>query len=186
MAGFFQTVRKTFTGITDKYLNWGALPHEFVDVTGTFFQDHLRDLHTRRLERYKRHWGFYRGEHFTTMTAEGTRKFVANYCRLVVDKSVTWLSANGFKLHAPAGNEAILPALNLLWDLNDRNALMVEHAQTGGVTGDAFLYPTVIDVGPDGSTLPEDEQRIVIVNLAPSYVYPVYNLVTREIVECLI
>lgn len=184
--GLFNNVRKTFTGITDKYLNWGAVPNEFLDVTGTFFHDHLRDIHTRRLERYRRHWGFYRGEHFTQMTAEGTRKFIANYCRLVVDKSVTWLVANGFNIHAPAGNEAILPALNLIWDMNDRNALMVEHAQTGSVTGDAFLYPTLIDVGPDGQPLPVDEQRIVIVNLDPAYVYPVYNMITREIIECLI
>lgn len=184
--GLVQLVRDTFAGITDKYLNWSQLPNEFVDVTGTFFQDHLRDMHVQRLNRYKRHWGFYRGEHFSSMTTEGARKFVANYCKLVVDKSVNWLVTNSFKLNAPPGNEAILPALNLVWDTNMRDSLMWEHSQTGAVTGDGFLYPTIVDVDEAGKPLPLEQQRLVIVNLDPAYVYPVYNLLTREMTECLI
>ncbi len=185
---FLSRMRQSFVGLTDKYLSSpSVMDGEFLDVTGTFFNEHQRDITSTRLSRYKKNWSFYKGDQFIRSTSEGKEKLVINYVKPICNKSVDWLFGHGWKINAPPGNDAIVPLLDMIWQANNKDVLLWEHGQMGAVTGDAFLYVSVQDRDSSGNPIPLEQQRILILNLNPAYVHPVYNSIdTREMEAVLI
>lgn len=145
------------------------------DVTGNLISVAMRDASIARLNRYRKAWDFYYGNHWANPYEDGEEKPVMNFCKKIVDTSVDWFVAMGCSTTAPNGNEPIAELVDLCWDYNDRLTIMERAGQYGSITGDAFFYVTLETKAQDGTDLPPEEQRVRIMALDPSYCFPLWN-----------
>jgi hypothetical protein len=179
--------RKDFVGINDKYARrtsfiggprntiMDAIQGNFpFDVMNGFFNDHLRDVTTRRLNRYRLARRFYEGNHWNVPFEDNERKAVHNYCKAIIDKGVDWFVADGWKVIAPEGNEDIAQLLNIVWEKNASRLLTQAQAHYGALNGDSFLYITVVNKDRKGNILPKDQWKIVVSALDPAHCFPIW------------
>lgn len=156
-----------------------------------------------RLRRYRDLWNHYEGFHWEDIPMEDKPQVTLNYCRRFVDKFTSFLFGlhdqeyTGFTIKVPTEMEHItLPFLNSVWDAeyNGRRRIASMLGQSGGVTGDAYLYiryeEPISAENPDGYYDPFEEYpngRIRIMVLPSHIVFPIYNPSDRDdMIRCVI
>jgi hypothetical protein len=100
----------------------------------------LTNEELKRVQQELLYWKFYRGNQWTTQRPAGEPQNTINYSARFVDKGVAFLMGKGFTLNVEKNAEKITkPFLDKVWDDNNRLETGVEMAQSGGVTGDAWV-----------------------------------------------
>lgn len=177
MASPLSSLRNSFIGLTDKYLDSALLGADVIDIMGGYIDEHDKDRIRTRLDRYRKAWEFYRGEQWRRTAPNGERKATINVCKKIVNKSTDWLFGRPFQITAPPGNEEVASLCESVWEDNEKESLCWRLGQFGGVCGDAVAQVTTSNLSRFGTALPNNQQRIVIRLLPPKYVHPVYDSV---------
>ena len=99
------------------------------------------EVHGPRLNRYSLNWAMYLGHHWGYRREQGEMQISLNYYRAFLDYLARFTFGKGVHFRSPALTEAIVPArLERVWEIdNDKMKVLLEIAQSGGITGDAFV-----------------------------------------------
>ncbi len=191
-----QGVKRPFIGRTDVYNGFQsgsrteARPTQLIqalagaapfDVTGgATLSDSMRDAAIARLERYRKNWNFYHGNHWLNAWEDGEEKAVCNFCKKIADAAVDWFVADGWKVKTVTGNEPVAEMLNDCWEYNGRRRLTEKAAQFGAITGDSFFYVTLETKNADGKDLPKEQHRVRVFAIDPANCFPTWNPLRPE------
>lgn len=134
-------------------------------------------------------WHFYKGIQWKTKRPDGEPQITINYCKAFVDKGVAFLMGKGFNIKVrPDAEEITKPFLDSVWDDNNRELLGLDMAQSGAVSGNAWVKVAVEEFDqkerPDMFELyPKGRIRITVL---PTYaVFPVWDAHDRDrMVRC--
>lgn len=103
-------------------------------------QDGLTKEELQRVEQELLYWKFYKGDQWNIKRPDGEPQNTINYSARFVDKGVSFLMGKGFSINVyKEAQDITKPFLDDVWDDNNRNALAMEIAQSGGVTGNAWV-----------------------------------------------
>lgn len=99
------------------------------------------EVHGPRLNRYAQSWAFYLGHHWGYRREQGEPQITYNYCRALSDFITNFTFARGVQFKTAHQYEAIIPGLlKRVWEVdNDKENVLWEVGQQGGVSGDAFV-----------------------------------------------
>lgn len=99
------------------------------------------EVHGPRLNRYSLNWAMYLGHHWGYRREQGEMQISLNYYRAFLDYLARFTFGKGVHFRSPALTEAIVPArLERVWEIdNDKMKVLLEIAQSGGITGDSFV-----------------------------------------------
>jgi hypothetical protein len=99
------------------------------------------EVHGPRLNRYSLNWAMYLGHHWGYRREQGEMQISLNYYRAFLDYIARFTFGNGIHFRSPKVTEAIVPnRLERVWEIdNDKQRVLFEIAQLGGITGDAFI-----------------------------------------------
>lgn len=159
----------------------------FDAVGNTLSATHIQNNITRFAD-YKNRHAAYTGDQFDyPYDADGVKKKVINFCRLIADKGAMWHTAKGFKIEPSpyGGNQSVADELTKVWESNNQRRLMLKHTTDGAVHGDSFLYVTMRTQWM-GIPLDKKDYHPVIENLNPAFVTPIYNPHSEEMAACFV
>lgn len=146
--------------------------------------DKFGEEHRERLDRYREHWRFYKGDHWDAGRNPGgsgdTEPLVTmNYCKRIVNIMVNFLVKRGFDIVIPndvntpedEGKERafVKQALDEAWRRAGKEMVLLEMAQSGGVSGDTFVRVSWDATDP----LEDPHPRIEV--LPSQYCFPEYG-----------
>lgn len=99
------------------------------------------EVHGPRLNRYSLNWAMYLGHHYGYRREQGELQMTINYYRAFLDYIARFTFGKGVKFTTPKATEAIVPdRLERVWEVdNDKQRVLLEMAQLGGITGDCFV-----------------------------------------------
>jgi len=99
------------------------------------------EVHGPRLNRYSLNWAMYLGHHWGYRREQGEMQISLNYYRTFLDYISRFTFGNGVHFRSPKATEAIIPdRLERVWTVdNDKQHILFEMAQLGGITGDCFV-----------------------------------------------
>lgn len=99
------------------------------------------EVHGPRLNRYSLNWAMYLGHHWGYKRESGEMQISVNYYRAFLDYIARFTFGKGVHFRSPKATEAIIPArLERVWEIdNDKQRVLLEMAQLGGITGDCFV-----------------------------------------------
>jgi hypothetical protein len=99
------------------------------------------EVHGPRLNRYSLNWAMYLGHHWGYRREQGEMQIAVNYYRAFLDYLARFTFGNGVHFRAPRYTEGIVPdRLARVWEVdNDKQRVLYEMAQLGGITGDCFV-----------------------------------------------
>ena len=99
------------------------------------------EVHGPRLNRYSLNWAMYLGHHWGYRREQGEMQISVNYYRAFIDYLNRFTFGNGVNFTSPKATEAIVPnRLERVWEVdNDKQRVLLEMAQIGGITGDCFV-----------------------------------------------
>jgi len=99
------------------------------------------EVHGPRLNRYSLNWAMYLGHHWGYRREQGEMQISMNYYRSFIDYIARFTFGNGVHFRSPKATEAIIPdRLERVWEVdNDKQRILLEMAQLGGITGDCFV-----------------------------------------------
>ncbi len=99
------------------------------------------EVHGPRLNRYSLNWAMYLGHHWGYRREQGEMQISLNYYRAFLDYLARFTFGNGVHFRSPKLTEAIIPnRLERVWEVdNDKQRVLFEMAQLGGITGDCFV-----------------------------------------------
>jgi hypothetical protein len=99
------------------------------------------EVHGPRLNRYSLNWAMYLGHHWGYRREQGEMQISLNYYRAFLDYLARFTFGNGVHFRSPKVTEAIIPnRLERVWEIdNDKQRVLFEMAQLGGITGDVFV-----------------------------------------------
>jgi hypothetical protein len=99
------------------------------------------EVHGPRLNRYSLNWAMYLGHHWGYRREQGEMQIAVNYYRAFNDYLARFTFGKGIHFRSPKATEAIVPdRLQRVWEVdNDKTRVLLEMAQSGGITGDAFV-----------------------------------------------
>jgi hypothetical protein len=99
------------------------------------------EVHGPRLNRYSLNWAMYLGHHWGYRREQGEMQIAVNYYRAFIDYLARFTFGKGVKFRSPKATEAVVPdRLERVWEQdNDKQRVLFEMAQTGGITGDCFV-----------------------------------------------
>jgi len=99
------------------------------------------EVHGPRLNRYSLNWAMYLGHHWGYRREQGEMQIAINYYRAFIDYLARFTFGNGVHFRAPRYTEGIVPdRLARVWEVdNDKQRVLYEMAQLGGITGDCFV-----------------------------------------------
>ena len=99
------------------------------------------EVHGPRLNRYSLNWAMYLGHHWGYRREQGEMQISLNYYRAFLDYIARFTFGNGVHFRSPKITEAIVPnRLERVWEIdNDKQRVLFEMAQLGGITGDVFV-----------------------------------------------
>lgn len=146
------------------------------DVRSISFSDEYRNTAIQRWAQYSRNQEFYLGDHFHNPVYDGFPKFITNFCGMIVDKTVEWVVAKGFKILPADGQSMKVSGLvDDVWEDNAKNLLLSQLVMESAIKGDSYLYVSVVDKDDAGVPLPRNEWRIKLNALPAEYCYPIYR-----------
>jgi len=134
------------------------------------------EVHGPRLNRYSLNFAMYLGHHWANRREQGEMQISLNYYRAFVDYIARFTFGNGVHFRSPKATEAIVPArLERVWEIdNDKMHVLFEIAQTGGVTGDAFIKVAYEEAWEDSIGL-SHPGRVRILPLNPAFCFPEFH-----------
>jgi hypothetical protein len=99
------------------------------------------EVHGPRLNRYSLNWAMYLGHHWGYRREQGEMQVSFNYYRAMIDYLNRFTFGKGVHFRSPKATEAIVPnRLERVWEIdNDKQRVLLEMAQIGSITGDAFV-----------------------------------------------
>ena len=134
------------------------------------------EVHGPRLNRYSLNWAMYLGHHWGYRREQGEMQISLNYYRAFVDYIARFTFGNGVHFRSPKATEAIVPnLLERVWEIdNNKKQILFEVAQTGGITGDAFVKVAYEEAWEDsiGRFHPG---RVRILPLNPAFCFPEFH-----------
>jgi hypothetical protein len=134
------------------------------------------EVHGPRLNRYSLNWAMYLGHHWGYRREQGEMQISVNYYRAFIDYLTRFTFGNGVHFRSPKFTEAIVPdRLERVWEIdNDKQRVLFEMSQTGGITGDCFVkvayeepWEDAIGRGHAG--------RVRILPLNPAFCFPEFH-----------
>lgn len=117
-------------------------------------------------------WAMYLGHHWAYRREAGEAQMVYNYVRAFTDYIINFTFARGVHFRSPKLTEAIVPGiLKRVWEVdNDKDQLLWEVGQQGGVSGDAFIKVAYEDPWEDGAgNMHPGRVRVLPLNAAHSF-----------------
>jgi hypothetical protein len=99
------------------------------------------EVHGPRLNRYSLNWAMYLGHHWGYRREQGEMQISLNYYRAFLDYISRFTFGKGVHFRSPKATEAIVPnRLERVWEQdNNKQRILFEISQLGGITGDAFV-----------------------------------------------
>jgi len=134
------------------------------------------EVHGPRLNRYSLNWAMYLGHHWGYRREQGEMQIAVNYYRAMLDYLARFTFGEGIRFRSPKITEAIVPdLLDRVWEVdNDKQRVLLEIAQTGGITGDAFIKIAYEEPWTDaiGRFHPG---RVRVLPLNPAFCFPEFH-----------
>lgn len=134
------------------------------------------EVHGPRLNRYSLNWAMYLGHHWSYRREIGEAQMVYNYYRAFTDYIINFTFGRGVQFRSPAATEAIIPdLLKRVWEIdNDKQSILWEMGQQGGVSGDCFVKVAYEEayVDPIGRANPG---KVRILPLNASFCFPEFH-----------
>lgn len=134
------------------------------------------EVHGPRLNRYSLNWAMYLGHHWAYRREVGEAQLVYNYYRAFTDYVVNFTFGRGVTFRSPKETEAIVPdILQRVWEQdNDKQRVLWEMGQQGGVSGDSFVKVAYEEAYQDsvGRIHPG---RVRILPLNSSFCFPEFH-----------
>jgi hypothetical protein len=99
------------------------------------------EVHGPRLNRYAQNWAFYLGHHWAYRREAGEAQLTFNYVKALSDYITNFSFGRGAQFKSPEATSHIVPALlKRVWEEdNDKEVLLWQMGQEGGVSGDCFV-----------------------------------------------
>jgi hypothetical protein len=123
----------------------------------------------------------YLGHHWGYRREQGEMQIAVNYYRAFIDYLARFTFGNGVHFRSPKATEAIIPdRLERVWEVdNNKQRVLFEMAQTGGITGDCFVKVAYEEEWQDtiGRVHPG---RVRILPLNPAFCFPEFHPHDRE------
>lgn len=139
------------------------------------------EVHGPRLNRYSLNWAMYLGHHYSYRRQTGEAQMVMNYYRALTDYMINFAFGNGVQFRSPKETEAIVPQLlERVWEVdNNKNTVLWEIGQQGGVSGDCFIKVAYEEAYVDsiGRT---HAGRVRVLPLNSSFAFPEFHPHDRE------
>lgn len=134
------------------------------------------EVHGPRLNRYSLNWAMYLGHHWGYRREQGEMQISVNYYRAFLDYLARFTFGNGVHFRSPKATEAIVPnRLERVWNIdNDKQKVLFEMAQTGGITGDCFVKVAYEEAWEDGIGR-FHPGRVRILPLNPAFCFPEFH-----------
>lgn len=145
------------------------------------------EVHGPRLNRYAHNWAFYLGHHWGYRREAGEPQVTFNYTRALADFINNFTFGKGVNFRASTQTEAIVPGLlRRVWEIdNDKESILWEMGQQGGVSGDCFIKvayeePYIAGIDEEGRPLEGVQQRFIpgkvrILPLNSSFCFPEWH-----------
>jgi hypothetical protein len=118
----------------------------------------------------------YLGHHWGYRREQGEMQISLNYYRAFLDYIARFTFGNGVHFRSPKATEAIIPdRLERVWEVdNDKQRILLEMAQLGGITGDCFVKVAYEDAWEDsiGRMHPG---RVRILPLNSAFCFPEFH-----------
>jgi len=134
------------------------------------------EVHGPRLNRYSLNWAMYLGHHWGYRREQGEMQISVNYYRAFLDYLARFTFGKGVKFSSPKATQAIVPdRLERVWEIdNDKQTVLFEMAQTGGISGDCFVKVAYEESWEDsiGRFHPG---RVRILPLNPAFAFPEFH-----------
>lgn len=134
------------------------------------------EVHGPRLNRYSLNWAMYLGHHWSYRRETGESQMVYNYYRAFTDYIINFTFGKGVQFRSPAATEAIIPdVLKRVWETdNDKQTVLWEMGQQGGVSGDCFVKVAYEEAYVDSVGRPHPG-RVRILPLNSSFCFPEFH-----------
>jgi hypothetical protein len=134
------------------------------------------EVHGPRLNRYSLNWAMYLGHHWGYRREQGEMQISVNYYRAFIDYLTRFTFGSGVHFRSPKYTEAIIPdRLERVWDIdNDKQRVLFEMSQTGGITGDCFVK-VAYEEAWDDSIGRGHPGRVRILPLNPAFCFPEFH-----------
>ena len=139
------------------------------------------EVHGPRLNRYSLNWAMYLGHHSSYRRAAGEPQVIINYYRAFTDYLINFTFGHGVHFRSPKQTEAIVPSLlERVWEIdNDKDTILWEIGQQGGVSGDCFIKVAYEEAYTD-SAQRFHPGRVRILPLNSSFCFPEFHPHDRE------
>ena len=139
------------------------------------------EVHGPRLNRYSLNWAMYLGHHASYRRQAGETQMVMNYYRAITDYIINFSFGKGVHFRSPKQTEGIVPdLLERVWTVdNDKQTVLWEMGQQGGVSGDCFVKIAYEEgyVDPAGRS---HAGKVRILPLNASFCFPEFHPHDRE------
>jgi hypothetical protein len=134
------------------------------------------EVHGPRLNRYSLNWAMYLGHHWGYRREQGEMQISVNYYRAFLDYLARFTFGNGVHFRSPKATGAIVPhRLERVWEVdNDKQRVLLEMAQTGGITGDTFVKIAYEEAWEDSIGM-FHPGRVRILPLNPAFCFPEFH-----------
>ena len=134
------------------------------------------EVHGPRLNRYSLNWAMYLGHHWGYRREQGEMQISVNYYRAFLDYLARFTFGPGVHFRSPQATGAIVPnRLERVWEIdNDKEKVLLEIAQTGGITGDAFVKVAYEEAWEDGIGR-YHPGRVRVLPLNPAFCFPEFH-----------
>lgn len=118
-----------------------------------FSSETLTKEQTDRISRVKNYWNFYEGYHYERLPEQSGVELTLNYCRVFVDKLVSFELGAGFNMQLKSGiadlqvnreGQTLYDYLDTVWKDNNRYQFCTELGQIKSVTGEAWVQVSFI------------------------------------------
>lgn len=144
----------------------------------------ISDVELKRVNVELNLWKMYQGVQWRNRRLDGEPQITVNYCKAFVDKGVAFLMGKGFNINVKTNALSITkPVLDEVWEDNHKELIGLDMAQSGGVTGNAWVKVAVEtfdeEENPDMAELyPKGRIRIIVL---PTYsTFPVWHAHDRD------
>jgi len=134
------------------------------------------EVHGPRLNRYSLNWAMYLGHHWSYRREIGESQLTYNYFKAFTDYMTNFCFGKGVQFKSPKATEAIVPdILKRVWEVdNNKQSVLWEMGQQGGVSGDCFVKVAYEDGYVDAAGFPHPG-RIRILPLNSSFCFPEFH-----------
>ena len=134
------------------------------------------EVHCPRLNRYSLNWAMYLGHHWGYRREQGEMQIAVNYYRAFNDYLARFTFGKGLHFRSPKATEAIIPdRLQRVWEVdNDKMQVLLEMAQSGGISGDCFVKVAYEEPWAD-STGRTHPGRVRILPMNSAFCFPEFH-----------